>query len=69
MPEQVLPFSTGVIMEPLPIERLIARITSRQLAGSTEDHWLQAAQAIMTTDTVPKGRVAPSRHRRNRRYV
>ena len=50
---QVLPFSTGVIMEPLPTERLIAGLP--QAVGRLgEDHWLQAAQAIMTTDTVPK---------------
>lgn len=50
---QVLPFSTGVIMEPLPIERLIAGLP--QAIGRLEEgHWLQAAQAIMTTDTVPK---------------
>lgn len=50
---QVLPFSTGVIMEPLPVDRLIAGLPHAidRLAG---DHWLQAAQAIMTTDTVPK---------------
>ena len=50
---QVLPFSTGVIMEPLPIERLIAGLP-QALGRLGDDHWLQAAQAIMTTDTVPK---------------
>ncbi len=51
--KQVLPFSTGVIMEPLPVDRLIAGLPQAidRLAG---DHWLQAAQAMMTTDTVPK---------------
>jgi glutamate N-acetyltransferase/amino-acid N-acetyltransferase len=50
---QVLPFSTGVIMEPLPIERLVAGL--QQAVGRlAADHWLQAAQTIMTTDTVPK---------------
>lgn len=51
--QQILPFSTGVIMEQLPIDRLIAGLPQAvdRLAGN---HWLQAAQAIMTTDTVPK---------------
>jgi glutamate N-acetyltransferase / amino-acid N-acetyltransferase len=52
-PEQVLPFSTGVIMEPLPVERIEAGLPAA-LADAAPDHWLQAAQAIMTTDTVPK---------------
>lgn len=52
-PQQVLPFSTGVIMEKLPVER-IARALPRALSDLKEDHWLVAAQAIMTTDTVPK---------------
>lgn len=50
---QVLPFSTGVIMEPLPIERLVAGLP-QAIARLAPDHWLQAAEAIMTTDTVPK---------------
>jgi glutamate N-acetyltransferase/amino-acid N-acetyltransferase len=50
-PQQILPFSTGVIMEPLPDERIIAGL--RQ-AVENESDWLSAAQAIMTTDTVPK---------------
>jgi glutamate N-acetyltransferase/amino-acid N-acetyltransferase len=50
---QVLPFSTGVIMEQLPIGRLIAGLP-QALGRLGQDHWLQAAQAIMTTDTVPK---------------
>jgi len=50
---QILPFSTGVIMEPLPIERLIAGLP-QAIGRLGEGHWLQAAQAIMTTDTVPK---------------
>ena len=49
----VLPFSTGVIMEPLPVERLIAGLPAAQQALSS-DHWLEAAEAIMTTDTVAK---------------
>jgi len=48
---EVLPFSTGVIMEPLPAERIIAALPKALLAKSD---WLSAAEAIMTTDTVPK---------------
>ncbi|HXE50395.1 MAG TPA: bifunctional ornithine acetyltransferase/N-acetylglutamate synthase, partial [Ramlibacter sp.] len=44
-PEQVLPFSTGVIMEPLPVERVEAGLPAA-LADAAPDHWLQAAQAI-----------------------
>jgi glutamate N-acetyltransferase / amino-acid N-acetyltransferase len=50
-PEQILPFSTGVIMEPLPAERIIAGLPRALASGSD---WLCAAEAIMTTDTVPK---------------
>src|SRR5438552_8564725 len=50
-PEQVLPFSTGVIMEPLPAERIAAALPAASKAAST---WLDAAEAIITTDTVPK---------------
>jgi glutamate N-acetyltransferase/amino-acid N-acetyltransferase len=50
---QVLPFSTGVIMEPLPVEKLAAGLPAC-LASAREDNWLAAAQAIITTDTVPK---------------
>ena len=53
-PEQVLPFSTGVIMEPLPVERVVAGLPSAQ-AALRNDGWFKAAKAIMTTDTVPKG--------------
>jgi glutamate N-acetyltransferase/amino-acid N-acetyltransferase len=52
-PTQVLPFSTGVIMETLPVERIVAGLPAA-LADLAEDHWAQAAEAIMTTDTVPK---------------
>jgi glutamate N-acetyltransferase/amino-acid N-acetyltransferase len=52
-PEQVLPFSTGVIMEPLPVERIEAGLPAA-LADAAPDNWLRAAEAIMTTDTVPK---------------
>jgi glutamate N-acetyltransferase/amino-acid N-acetyltransferase len=53
--QQILPFSTGVILEPLPVDRLIAGLPAA-LAGADGDgaHWLRAAQAIMTTDTTPK---------------
>lgn len=50
-PTQVLPFSTGVIMEPLPADRIIAGLAH---AIEHEADWLSAAEAIMTTDTVAK---------------
>jgi glutamate N-acetyltransferase / amino-acid N-acetyltransferase len=50
---QVLPFSTGVIMEPLPVEKLAAGLPAC-LRSLRADNWLAAARAIMTTDTVPK---------------
>jgi glutamate N-acetyltransferase/amino-acid N-acetyltransferase len=53
-PEEVLPFSTGVIMEPLPVERIIDALP-RCAAALATDGWYAAARAIMTTDTVPKG--------------
>lgn len=52
-PEQVLPFSTGVIMEPLPVDRVIAGLPAC-VADLRQDNWLRAAEAIMTTDTVAK---------------
>jgi glutamate N-acetyltransferase/amino-acid N-acetyltransferase len=52
--QQVLPFSTGVIMEPLPVERIVAGLPA-SVANLQEDNWLNAAQAIMTTDIVAKG--------------
>ncbi len=52
-PEQILPFSTGVIMEPLPVDRIEAGLPAA-LADAREDHWARAAEGIMTTDTVPK---------------
>jgi glutamate N-acetyltransferase/amino-acid N-acetyltransferase len=48
-PGQVLPFSTGVIMEPLPVDRIVQGFSRLQPCD-----WLSAAEAIMTTDTVPK---------------
>ena len=53
MPAQVLPFSTGVIMEPLPVDRIVAGLPDA-LADLAEDRWALAAEAIMTTDTLPK---------------
>jgi glutamate N-acetyltransferase/amino-acid N-acetyltransferase len=52
-PEAILPFSTGVIMEPLPVSK-IAEGLPRAVAALAPDAWSLAAQAIMTTDTVPK---------------
>ncbi len=51
--EQVLPFSTGVILEPLPVDRLKAGLPAA-LADLKADNWHAAAHAIMTTDTVAK---------------
>ena len=50
---QVLPFSTGVIMEPLPVDRITAGLPAA-IADARADHWGRAAQGIMTTDTVAK---------------
>lgn len=52
-PEQVLPFSTGVIMETLPVDRIVAGLPAA-VADLSPAHWLDAAQGIMTTDTLPK---------------
>ncbi|GHT89639.1 arginine biosynthesis bifunctional protein ArgJ [Betaproteobacteria bacterium] len=52
-PEQVLPFSTGVILEPLPVDRLIAGLPAAKSTLAAH-HWHDAAHAIMTTDTVAK---------------
>jgi glutamate N-acetyltransferase / amino-acid N-acetyltransferase len=49
--DEILPFSTGVIMEPLPAERIVTALPKALLA---KDDWRSAAEAIMTTDTVPK---------------
>ena len=53
-PEQVLPFSTGVILEPLPVDRVVAGLPAC-LESLDENNWLNAAEAIMTTDIVAKG--------------
>ncbi len=50
----VLPFSTGVIGEPLPVEKIEGALAAA-LADLSVDHWAQAAEGIMTTDTLPKG--------------
>ncbi|CAB3936026.1 bifunctional ornithine acetyltransferase/N-acetylglutamate synthase [Achromobacter insolitus] len=50
---EVLPFSTGVILEPLPLDRLVAGLPAA-IANLGPDHWFSAAHGIMTTDTLPK---------------
>ncbi len=50
---EVLPFSTGVILEPLPLDRLMAGLPAA-IANLGPDHWFSAAHGIMTTDTLPK---------------
>ena len=52
-PEQVLPFSTGVILEPLPVEKIVAALPDAK-TNLKEDNWYFAAESIMTTDTQPK---------------
>ena len=51
--QQVLPFSTGVILEPLPVEKIVAGLPDA-IANLQLDNWYNAAEAIMTTDTQPK---------------
>jgi glutamate N-acetyltransferase/amino-acid N-acetyltransferase len=53
-PEQVLPFSTGVILEPLPVDKILPALPAAQ-ADLASSHWSEAAHAIMTTDIVAKG--------------
>ncbi|WP_210544612.1 bifunctional glutamate N-acetyltransferase/amino-acid acetyltransferase ArgJ [Rhodoferax sp. PAMC 29310] len=53
MPEEILPFSTGVIMESLPSDRIEAGLPAA-LADAQEGNWMRAAEGIMTTDTVAK---------------
>ncbi|HWX03615.1 bifunctional glutamate N-acetyltransferase/amino-acid acetyltransferase ArgJ [Collimonas sp.] len=50
---QILPFSTGVILEPLPVERIIAGLPLA-IGNLKSDNWFNAAESIMTTDTQPK---------------
>ena len=52
-PEQILPFSTGVIMEPLPNDRIEAGLPAA-ITDAQPGHWARAAEGIMTTDTLPK---------------
>ncbi|MGC2458638.1 MAG: bifunctional glutamate N-acetyltransferase/amino-acid acetyltransferase ArgJ [Gallionellaceae bacterium] len=52
-PEQVLPYSTGVIMEPLPVQKIVAGLP-QAVASLKADNWFDAAHAIMTTDIVAK---------------
>ncbi len=52
-PDQILPFSTGVIMEPLPFEKIIKALPNAVKAAA-KDVWARAAHSIMTTDTVAK---------------
>ncbi len=52
-PSQILPFSTGVILEPLPVDRIKAGLP-QAIANLKADNWYNAAEAIMTTDTQPK---------------
>lgn len=51
--DQILPFSTGVIMEPLPFEKIIKALPAA-VGGAAENLWAKAAHSIMTTDTVAK---------------
>lgn len=53
-PPSILPFSTGVIGEPLPVDKIVAALPEA-LADLSADKWAQAAEGIMTTDTRPKG--------------
>jgi glutamate N-acetyltransferase/amino-acid N-acetyltransferase len=53
-PSEVLPMSTGVIMEPLPVGKIIDALPIAR-AALAPDHWFSAVSAMMTTDTVPKG--------------
>ena len=52
-PQHILPFSTGVIMEPLPVQRIVDGLP-KALSARAENNWSLASQAIMTTDTLPK---------------
>ncbi len=58
--DAVLPFSTGVIMEPLPVDRIVAGLPAA-IDDANVNNWLRAAQGIMTTDTVPKAFGAQAR--------
>lgn len=60
--ESILPFSTGVIGEHLPLDRVLAGVESA-CGQFIEDNWLNAAWGIMTTDTIPKGLSVQFEHR------
>jgi len=51
--QQVLPFSTGVILEPLPVQKIVAGLPAA-IENLKQDNWFNAAESIMTTDTQPK---------------
>lgn len=59
--EQVLPFSTGVIGEPLPVAKIVAALPAA-ISNLREENWALAAEGIMTTDTLPKGASVQFRH-------
>ncbi len=59
--EQVLPFSTGVIGEPLPVAKIVAALPAA-ISDLREENWALAAEGIMTTDTLPKGASVQFRH-------
>lgn len=63
----VLPFSTGVIGEPLPVERIVAALP-HDASAFAPDVWARAAQAIMTTDTRPKSRAVSFLGNNGERY-
>ena len=59
--EQILPFSTGVIGEPLPVDKIITALPAA-LSNLREDNWALAGEGIMTTDTLPKGASVQFQH-------
>ena len=59
--EQVLPFSTGVIGEPLPVAKIVAALPAA-ISDLREENWALAAEGIMTTDTLPKGASVQFQH-------
>lgn len=59
--EQVLPFSTGVIGEPLPVAKIVTALPAA-ISDLREENWALAAEGIMTTDTLPKGASVQFRH-------
>lgn len=59
--EQVLPFSTGVIGEPLPVAKIVSALPAA-ISDLREENWALAAEGIMTTDTLPKGASVQFQH-------